>query len=141
MGSKSSYSSLLWSSEAEASENVSLRRQWKSDLKRYCYGLLLLSAIFIIFGISYEAFFTRNGTSLLFKTLDSTSLKHCDKPQLRQEWRTLDAEQRKNFVNAVHCISTLPSHFIENGSVYDDYPWVHSLMAESAFYRSIAASP
>ncbi|KAK5651116.1 hypothetical protein OQA88_13255 [Cercophora sp. LCS_1] len=50
--------------------------------------------------------------------------------KFRQEWRTLSASQRKNFIAAVNCLTTKPS-ILPNGtapgsfSVFDDFTYVH----------------
>lgn len=50
--------------------------------------------------------------------------------KIRQEWRTLTAGQRKNFIAAVQCLTTKPS-ILPAGlapgsfSVFDDFTYVH----------------
>lgn len=52
------------------------------------------------------------------------------KLQVRQEWRTLPARQRKSFISAVKCLQTTPSLFPEGEvpgsySLFEDYAAVH----------------
>jgi len=49
----------------------------------------------------------------------------CTQPSVRREWRTLDKADRANYVQAVQCLTSQPSSLRENGTAYDDFPWVH----------------
>ena len=73
-------------------------------------------------------------TTLLVNHFDrSSTIKHagvaCISPPIRREWRTLDRSDRTAYVNAVQCLTTLPSSLRDNGTVYDDFPWVHNELA------------
>lgn len=54
----------------------------------------------------------------------------CGKQKLRQEWRTLTAEGKGQYIRAVQCLAKLPSRFHENATAYDDLPWLHAIKAE-----------
>lgn len=49
----------------------------------------------------------------------------CQQASIRREWRTLTLDEQQNYVRAVRCLATKPSKLNENGTLYDDFPWVH----------------
>ncbi|KAL9046299.1 MAG: hypothetical protein Q9214_000830 [Letrouitia sp. 1 TL-2023] len=49
----------------------------------------------------------------------------CQRPANRREWRTLSDPEKLRYVTAVKCLSNKPSKLRNNGSLYDDYPWLH----------------
>jgi hypothetical protein len=55
---------------------------------------------------------------------------YCDAISLRKEWRTLALHQKHEYIGAVQCLKTRPSKLGQNHSLYDDFPWVHSLVGE-----------
>ena len=50
----------------------------------------------------------------------------CQQPSTRREWRRLEA---------VQCLSTKPSKLRNNGSLYDEFPWVHKDRASYSKYK------
>lgn len=50
----------------------------------------------------------------------------CQYPSVRREWRGLSQDEKQNYINAVNCLAKLPSIIRENGTLYDDFPWVHN---------------
>lgn len=74
-----------------------------------------------------------NGIALLSSLGHTEGTCNIGNIKIRQEWRTLSAAQRKNFVAAVNCLTTKPS-ILPNGtvpgahSIYDDFTWVHVRM-------------
>ena len=58
----------------------------------------------------------------------------CQQPTTRREWRTLSEPEKLDYVTAVKCLATKPSKLRNNGTLYDDFPWVHKhLSSNSAF--------
>lgn len=53
------------------------------------------------------------------------STTKCDTPLIRREWRSLDTEERHNYIQAVQCLQDLPSELAGRGSLYDDLVYVH----------------
>ncbi|KAL9077910.1 MAG: hypothetical protein Q9157_003177 [Trypethelium eluteriae] len=49
----------------------------------------------------------------------------CQQPSTRREWRTLSEPEKNDYINAVQCLATKPSKLRNNGTLYDDFPWVH----------------
>ena len=49
----------------------------------------------------------------------------CQRPTTRREWRTLSEPEQLDYVMAVKCLATRPSKLRNNGTLYDDFPWVH----------------
>ncbi|KAF2767626.1 Di-copper centre-containing protein [Teratosphaeria nubilosa] len=49
----------------------------------------------------------------------------CETIAVRQEWRALNATERNDFVRSVNCLSTIPSRWTHNGTVYDDFAQLH----------------
>ncbi|KAF4486666.1 Tyrosinase ustQ [Colletotrichum fructicola] len=49
----------------------------------------------------------------------------CRNPAIRREWRALTADERKNFIDAVNCLSREPARWGPNGTVYDDFSLLH----------------
>ena len=58
----------------------------------------------------------------------------CQQPPLRREWRTLTAAEQQNYISAVKCLSTKPSILGHNGTLYDDFPWVHKYTSGNSKY-------
>ncbi|GIZ48654.1 hypothetical protein CKM354_001170600 [Cercospora kikuchii] len=51
--------------------------------------------------------------------------QRCKSPQLRKEWRQLNAKERKAYTDAVLCLKSKPSQIGLSTSLYDDFPYVH----------------
>lgn len=49
----------------------------------------------------------------------------CTQAPTRREWRTLTVAEQHDYVRAVRCLATKPSTLGNNGTLYDDFPWVH----------------
>ncbi|KAK7943942.1 uncharacterized protein PG986_013055 [Apiospora aurea] len=50
----------------------------------------------------------------------------CANPAKRVEWRTMDPEVQKQYIDAVKCLKTKPSGMGLNTTRYDDFPYVHT---------------
>ncbi|KJX99738.1 tyrosinase tyrosinase: common central domain protein [Zymoseptoria brevis] len=55
----------------------------------------------------------------------SLSQSPCQSIAIRREWRALTADERDDFVRSVKCLSTVPSRWMHNGTVYDDFAYLH----------------
>ena len=60
----------------------------------------------------------------------------CLQPSIRREWRTLDMSDRTSYISAVQCLTSQPSMIRDNGTAYDDFPWVHQLTAPSGMFEA-----
>jgi hypothetical protein len=49
----------------------------------------------------------------------------CTKPGIRREWRALSIEDRSEFFQAVNCLGTVRSSWRPNGTLYDDFAYLH----------------
>lgn len=49
----------------------------------------------------------------------------CHDPIVRQEWRALTKDEKKEFIHAVNMLAETPSAWHDNGSVYDDFSILH----------------
>jgi hypothetical protein len=56
----------------------------------------------------------------------------CSSPYFRREWRSLSTKEKASYIDAVNCLAETPSILRENGTLYDDFPWVHNLIAHSS---------
>ncbi|TEY24755.1 hypothetical protein BOTCAL_1364g00020 [Botryotinia calthae] len=56
----------------------------------------------------------------------------CVSPPVRREWRTLSTSARERYIDAVQCLTTKPSRVRNNGSLYDDFPYIHQQTAPTA---------
>ncbi|KXT07743.1 hypothetical protein AC579_4702 [Pseudocercospora musae] len=75
--------------------------------------------------------------------LPAQSLRHsnaCINPAVRQEWRALTANERDDFVRSVNCLSKTPSQWTHNGSINDDFAYLHATIG-SWCHRSASFLP
>lgn len=56
----------------------------------------------------------------------------CTKPYFRREWRSLSTDEKKEYMDAFQCFIDSPSVLGLNGSLYNDFSWVHNLIAHSS---------
>ncbi|KAF5609119.1 Tyrosinase [Fusarium pseudoanthophilum] len=65
--------------------------------------------------------------SLTFPALcAAAAVSKCESPTKRVEWRELDDAARKQYTDAVLCLTTKPSRLGLNTTLYDDFPHVHA---------------
>ncbi|KAH9231991.1 hypothetical protein K456DRAFT_1751177 [Colletotrichum gloeosporioides 23] len=60
----------------------------------------------------------------------------CRNPAIRREWRALTADGRKNFTDAVNCLSREPARWGPNGTVYDDFSLLHERIRSLYFLKA-----
>lgn len=53
------------------------------------------------------------------------SSRLCKEPPIRREWRSLTLSERTDFFQSVNCLSTKPSRWGLNGTLYDDFALLH----------------
>ena len=93
-------------------------------------GILSFIALLLLSGASVSSFFLGRHTAPSPGGIDSVRTL-CTQPTIRKEWRTLSKTQKSAYISAVQCLSTKPSKLRENGTLYDDFPWVHQSTAPS----------
>ena len=62
---------------------------------------------------------------------DNARTAHCSNPKVRVEWRNMQPQQRKAFVNAIVCLWDAPPRGISGGAArnrYEELVWVHQQM-------------
>ncbi|PYI34945.1 Di-copper centre-containing protein [Aspergillus indologenus CBS 114.80] len=52
--------------------------------------------------------------------------KLCQYPSVRREWRSLSTGEQQAYITAVKCLMDRPSKLRTNGTLYDDFPWIHT---------------
>lgn len=50
----------------------------------------------------------------------------CKNPSVRHEWRHLSEGEQWEYIRAVKCLMSRPSKARDNGTLYDDFPWIHA---------------
>ena len=91
-----------------------------------CYATVLIACVALTSVLWYKQ--KKNTAGARVSTI------YCGKQQLRREWRTLQPQEKTEYIKAVQCTSSIKSQVVENGTVYDDFAWVHALMSESKWY-------
>ena len=62
----------------------------------------------------------------------------CQQPTIRREWRRLSEPEQLHYITAVKCLATKPSKLRNNGTLYDDFPWVHKELASNSLSSSFS---
>ncbi|KAH8705451.1 tyrosinase [Talaromyces proteolyticus] len=65
-------------------------------------------------------------TTILSLELTKTSQLHrCETPPTRREWRSFWPHEKQNYIHAVQCLQGLPSQITNQGTLFDDFVYVH----------------
>ena len=56
----------------------------------------------------------------------------CQRPETRREWRMLTAPERQDYVTSVRCLADKPSKLRNNGTLADDFAWIHKYLTTSS---------
>lgn len=83
----------------------------------------------LILGFAGINFFNRAGGTRSEHTNRLTAA--CQSPALRKEWRSLDCQEKVQYIQAVQCLKKRPSELGLNHTLYDDFPWVHIHFGEN----------
>lgn len=67
---------------------------------------------------------TRDNRFIKFKGLIQFS--KCTNPPTRREWRSLSTSEKDKYISAVRCLLSQPSKLRADGSLYNDFPYLHS---------------
>lgn len=62
--------------------------------------------------------------------------KVCKDPSVRQEWRMLATAEQKHYIQAVKCLMQQPSKIRSNGTLYDDFAWIHTTSGSASMLNS-----
>ncbi|KAI0530158.1 hypothetical protein GGR58DRAFT_518702 [Xylaria digitata] len=55
----------------------------------------------------------------------SSTVRSCIEPPVRREWRSLKTHEQKEYLSAVKCLYNTSSELVGEGSIVDDFTWVH----------------
>ncbi|PQE17834.1 di-copper centre protein [Rutstroemia sp. NJR-2017a WRK4] len=119
--------------EAKVGDFSQLQDKKKTTVEISLAGLLVVIVLLVLSIISVWALLIQNiihwrAASPSSVTFSST----CSSPPIRREWRTLSSNAKKEYIDAVQCLTTRPSKVRNNGSLYDDFPFVHQQTAPTA---------
>ena len=56
----------------------------------------------------------------------------CQRPETRREWRMLTTPERQDYVTSVRCLANKPSKLRNNGTLADDFAWIHKYLTTSS---------
>ncbi|KAK1963248.1 Di-copper centre-containing protein, partial [Colletotrichum sublineola] len=56
----------------------------------------------------------------------------CQDPYFRKEWRSLSKKEKQDYLEAAKCLAHTPSILTGNGTIHDDFAYVHMRHAHSA---------
>lgn len=95
-------------------------------------GVLSVVFLLVLSIVSIWALFIQNIIHWSAVTTPSVTYSStCVSPPIRREWRTLSPSAKDQYIDAVQCLTTKPSRVRNNGSLYDDFPFVHQQTAPS----------
>ena len=83
------------------------------------------AAVFAIFFITSFSILSASRSGLRPLQIGQTS-KRCTTPAVRREWRDLSKDEKADYIKAVKCLSSIPSRLGLNGSLHDDFAYIHS---------------
>jgi tyrosinase len=119
---------------------VSKKRKWSRWLRLWgLIGAAFVTAL-VVFGLGYMSGYDQRSmdgsasasTSLDNEAADKATAGNCTEPYFRREWRSLSDKDKKAYLDAVKCFVDSPSAMGKNGTLYDDFSWVHNLIAHSS---------
>ncbi|KAF2167578.1 hypothetical protein M409DRAFT_66081 [Zasmidium cellare ATCC 36951] len=62
---------------------------------------------------------------MAFSVVPGLGQRYCESPAVRREWRDLLSQEKAAYVDAVKCLTEEPSILTGNGSLFDDFSYVH----------------
>ena len=80
-----------------------------------CPALIFL---ILLFAFHFTKKFLTDSALLVMNT--------CTTPPIRREWREISKMEQLAYLDAVSCLREKPSPIVHNGSLYDDFPYIHS---------------
>ena len=88
-------------------------------------------AIFITVGLLLFAVLTFE----IFLAKDSWD-PSCQNPTTRREWRSLNASQQQDYINAIQCLMSKPSQLEPETYRYDDFVYTHTKEGTTSHYAA-----
>ncbi|PMD16629.1 Di-copper centre-containing protein [Hyaloscypha hepaticicola] len=109
-------SSWRYTSLSPSDGGLAPRKRWSHSLRLTIILMLPLSLVVL------ALFWTQISEN---SSLSPTKIS-CTDPATRREWRSLSRREKKDYIDAVKCLATVPSRLGTNGTIYDDFPWAHT---------------
>jgi len=134
---KLSYDTLESFDNDQDEPKVAFRQPTTMAINISLFPALLLALLLCISTASTWILFFQKSGQVVKTTSSHTAQWDCVNPATRQEWRTLTPSDKNTYINAVKCLQTKPSRVGTNGTLYDDFSWVH----KHASSKSHASSP
>ena len=106
----------------ETPQHKDVRRDLGSN-RRLVIFVLFLSLTSLAVGFMGGVLSSRQNAS--DKSQKGATVSACNRPQYRREWRSLSYGERHDYIQAVQCLTQIPSRLGLNQSLYDDFPYVH----------------
>ncbi|KAK2783853.1 hypothetical protein FQN53_008915 [Emmonsiellopsis sp. PD_33] len=85
-----------------------------------------------VFALGYTSGYQR-GTGL---PTGIQAAGNCTESYFRREWRSLSKQEKGDYLDAVQCFIDSPSVLGMNGSLYNDFSWVHNLIANNTHTKA-----
>jgi tyrosinase len=95
-------------------------------------GVSLIFGLGFVSGYDHGTQLTLTPASTPLAPSSKVETGNCTEPYFRREWRSLADEEKKAYLDAVQCFIDSPSVMGKNGTLYDDFSWVHNLVAHSS---------
>ena len=103
-------------------------------------SVLIVTVLFLSSIVSsWVAFFKLNASppQQQSTTVLTQSSVSCQEPPIRREWRTLTLVEKNDYIRAVRCLASKPSTLGINGTLYDDFPWVHKHTSSNSTFIAV----
>ena len=103
-------------------------RSCNITIKTDPWSLLVIVVLFLSSILSSWVLFFNVKNSPLPDIGSAVSIRpslFCQQAPIRREWRTLTIAEQHDYIRAIRCLATKPSKLGINGTLYDDFPWVH----------------
>ena len=107
------------------------------------FAIFVIAILFVSSIVSsWIVFFNAKGSVQqgIISPVPAASSLSCQRAPFRREWRTLTVAEQHDYVRAVRCLATKPSKLGQNGTLYDDFPWVHKHTSSNSTSQSSAMS-
>lgn len=118
---------------SDGDEQDSVKPNFQNPERRSRKLLLSLSLCTLIFTCLVLGFTSGTYLSAIQKPSIHGAVKlsnTCKHPVLRREWRSLSRAEKRDYIQSVKCLRTLPSQLQLNQTLYDDFSWVHMHLGE-----------
>jgi hypothetical protein len=109
--------------DADKSESQELYRS-------YHRAWFPLIALVVITSSLLSALVTREILTINRPTEHRRPSSTCARPAVRREWRSLSTAEKRDYIQAVQCLTATPSRLGLNQSMYHDFPFVHYTTGE-----------